>query len=178
EGAWAPPVSRQPRTWTRPFRPPSPAGSSPTGSPCPPACRPTCSSATGTAAQPQAPPGHTPSPGTDRDPVGWTWAGNTPFRRWKRETRRGGTSDPFRVHCPQGFKAGGQTRTQSAHTTASVPTSLAALSLQPPAAIRGVTQSPIHGVSFAHTLDDPAAATRHRTQYYEMLAHRAIDHDG
>jgi len=110
--------------------------------------------------------------------VGWTWAGNTPFRRWKRETRRGGTSDPFLVHWPQGFKAGGQIRTQFAHIIDIVPTVLDALSLQPPAAIRGVTQSPIHGVSFAHTLDDPAAATRHRTQYYEMFAHRAIDHDG
>jgi arylsulfatase len=26
---------------------------------------------------------------------GWTFAGNTPFRRWKRETYRGGISDPF-----------------------------------------------------------------------------------
>ena len=25
-------------------------------------------------------------------PWGWTWAGNTPFRRWKRETYRGGVS--------------------------------------------------------------------------------------
>jgi arylsulfatase len=33
-------------------------------------------------------------------------------------------------------------------------------------------------VSFAHTLDDPAAASRHHTQYFEMLGHRAIDHDG
>ena len=29
---------------------------------------------------------------------GWTFAGNTPFRRWKRETYRGGVSDPFIVH--------------------------------------------------------------------------------
>ncbi len=28
-------------------------------------------------------------------PFGWTWAGNTPFRRWKRETYRGGATDPF-----------------------------------------------------------------------------------
>jgi arylsulfatase len=41
-----------------------------------------------------------------------------------------------------------------------------------------VTQSPIHGVSFAHTFDDPAAPVRHRTQYFEMFGHRAIDHDG
>ena len=31
-------------------------------------------------------------------PWGWTWAGNTPFRRWKRETYRGGASRP--VHRP------------------------------------------------------------------------------
>ena len=31
-------------------------------------------------------------------PWGWTFAGNTPFRRWKRETYRGGVSDPFLVH--------------------------------------------------------------------------------
>ena len=36
----------------------------------------------------------------------------------------------------------------------------------------------MHGVSFAHTLDDPKAETRHHTQYFEMLGHRAIDHDG
>ena len=41
-----------------------------------------------------------------------------------------------------------------------------------------MTQSPIQGVSFAHTLDDPDAASRRRTQYFEMLGHRAIYHDG
>jgi hypothetical protein len=59
-----------------------------------------------------------------------------------------------------------------------VPTVLDALGLEPPATIRGVTQSPIHGVSFAHTFDDAGAPTRHHTQYFEMLGHRAIDHDG
>ena len=33
-------------------------------------------------------------------PWGWAWAGNTPFRRWKRETYRGGVADPFIVHWP------------------------------------------------------------------------------
>ena len=35
-------------------------------------------------------------------PWGWTWAGNTPFRRWKRETYRGGSTDPFIVSWPAG----------------------------------------------------------------------------
>ena len=59
-----------------------------------------------------------------------------------------------------------------------VPTVLDLLGLEPPATIRGVTQSPIQGVSFAHTLDDGAAETRRHTQYFEMLGHRAIYHDG
>ena len=111
-------------------------------------------------------------------PWGWTWAGNTPFRRWKRETYRGGTSDPFLVHWPAGVRGGGQVRDQYAHVIDLVPTVLAALDTEPPATIRGVTQSPLQGVSFAHTFNDGAAATRHHTQYFEMFGHRAIDHGG
>ncbi|WP_406277303.1 arylsulfatase [Embleya sp. NBC_00896] len=111
-------------------------------------------------------------------PWGWTWAGNTPFRRWKRETYRGGASDPFLVHWPRGIKARGEVRTQYAHLIDMVPTVLDILGVEPPETIRGVTQSPLHGVSFAHTFDDASAAGRHRTQYFEMLGHRAIDHDG
>ena len=59
-----------------------------------------------------------------------------------------------------------------------VPTVLDVLGIDPPATIRGVTQSPIQGVSFAHTFDTPTAASLHHTQYFEMLGHRAIYHDG
>ncbi|WP_327301787.1 arylsulfatase [Streptomyces goshikiensis] len=111
-------------------------------------------------------------------PWGWTWAGNTPFRRWKRETYRGGTSDPFLVHWSDGIRSRGEIRDQFAHIIDMVPTVLDVLGIEAPATIKGVTQSPLHGVSFAHTFDDAAAASRHRTQYYEMLGHRAIDHDG
>ena len=41
-------------------------------------------------------------------PWGWTWAGNTPFRRWKRETYRGGISDPFIVHFPRQYSVEGR----------------------------------------------------------------------
>ncbi len=111
-------------------------------------------------------------------PWGWTWAGNTPFRRWKRETYRGGASDPFIVSWPRRITARGEVRTQYAHIIDMVPTVLDLLGLDPPATIRGVTQSPLHGVSFARTLDDAAAETSHHTQYFEMLGHRAIYHDG
>jgi len=109
---------------------------------------------------------------------GWTWAGNTPFRRWKRETYRGGISDPFIVHWPKGIKARGEVRTQYSHAVDMVPTILDALGIEPPASIKGVTQSPIEGVSFAHTFDDVNAATKHPTQYFEMMGHRSLYHDG
>jgi arylsulfatase A-like enzyme len=109
---------------------------------------------------------------------GWTWAGNTPFRRWKRETYRGGSTDPFVVAWPAGMSARGEVRTQYAHAVDMTPTVLDALGIEPPETIRGVVQSLLEGVSFAHTFDAPDAATRHTTQYFEMFGHRSIDHDG
>jgi arylsulfatase A-like enzyme len=111
-------------------------------------------------------------------PWGWTWAGNTPFRRWKRETYRGGISDPFIVHWPKGIKAKGEVRTQYAHAIDMVPTVLEALKIEPPASIKGISQSPIQGVSLAHTFDDAKAPTKHIVQYFEMMGHRSIYHDG
>src|SRR5205807_10576730 len=33
-------------------------------------------------------------------PWGWAYAGNTPFKRWKRETHEGGIGDPLIVRAP------------------------------------------------------------------------------
>jgi arylsulfatase A-like enzyme len=111
-------------------------------------------------------------------PWGWAWAGNTPFRRWKRETYRGGASDPFIVHWPSGIAAKGEVCEQYAHLIDMAPTVLAALGVEPPEALRGVTQSPIQGLSFAHLFGDSKAASKHHTQYFEMMGHRAVYHDG
>lgn len=109
---------------------------------------------------------------------GWTWAGNTPFRRWKRETYRGGISDPFIVHWSKGIKAKGEVRTQYTHAIDMVPTVLETLGIEPPEVIRGVTQSPVEGISFAHTFNEAAAPTTHVTQYFEMMGHRSLYHGG
>ena len=66
-------------------------------------------------------------------PWGWTFAGNTPFRRWKRETYRGGTCDPFIVSWPKRITGGGQVREQYAHIIDMVPTVLDVLGIEPPA---------------------------------------------
>ena len=109
---------------------------------------------------------------------GWTHAGNTPFRRWKRETYRGGTSDPFILSWPKGIRAKGELRTQYAHIIDMVPTVLDALGIEPPTSLRGVTQAPIEGLSLVSSFEDGGAPARHVTQYFEMLGHRSLYHDG
>ena len=111
-------------------------------------------------------------------PWGWTNAGNTPFRRWKRETYRGGTTDPCIVSWPKGIKAKGEIRGHYGHVIDFVPTVLEALGIEAPASIRGVSQAPIDGISFAHTFNEAAAPSNHHTQYFEMFGHRSIYHDG
>lgn len=109
---------------------------------------------------------------------GWAWAGNTPFRRWKRETYRGGVSDPFIVQWPAGIAAHGEVRHQYAHIIDMLPTVLDAAGIEAPAAIRGVPQSDIQGVSMTPTFADPDAPSGHTVQYFEMLGHRSIYSDG
>lgn len=111
-------------------------------------------------------------------PWGWTWAGDTPFRRWKRETYRGGISDPFILHYPKLIQAKGEVRTQYIHAIDMVPTVLEILEIESPIIIKGVSQSPIEGVSFMHTFNDSSAISKRRTQYFEMLGHRSLYHDG
>ncbi len=111
-------------------------------------------------------------------PWGWSWAGNTPFRRWKKEVYRGGSTDNLIVSWPAGIKARGEIRSQYAHAIDMVPTILDTLGIDSPESIRGVSQSPIEGVSFANAFDDPSVPSEHHTQYFEMFACRAIDHDG
>ncbi len=111
-------------------------------------------------------------------PWGWTYAGNTPFRRWKRETYRGGVSDPFIVHWPKGIKSKGEIREQYTHAIDMVPTVLDALGIEPPESINGVTQAPIEGVSLVSTFDNAKDPGKHITQYFEMMGHRSLYHDG
>ncbi|MEX2159404.1 MAG: arylsulfatase [Dehalococcoidia bacterium] len=111
-------------------------------------------------------------------PWGWTVAGNTPFRRWKREVHEGGVADPLIVHWPRGLDAKGELRRQYVHAIDLAPTILDIAGIEAPAEIAGVAQKPIEGVSFAHTLRDAAAQSQRDTQYFEMLGCRAIYHNG
>jgi arylsulfatase len=109
---------------------------------------------------------------------GWTHATNSPFRRWKREVARGGTSDLCIVHWPKGIKAKGEIRHQFIHAIDLVPTTLDVLKVKQPTSINGVAQSQIEGVSFASTFDNAKAPLPREAQYFEMFAQRAIYLDG
>ncbi|MEX2557555.1 MAG: arylsulfatase [Actinomycetota bacterium] len=111
-------------------------------------------------------------------PWGWAWAGNTPLKRFKRDTHEGGVADPLIVHWPARLGRPGETRHQYVHAIDVFPTLLDVIGIEAPAEINGVEQSPVQGSSFAETLTDARAPSRHRTQYYEMLGSRAIYHEG
>lgn len=110
-------------------------------------------------------------------PWGWTIAGNTPFRRWKREVHEGGVADPLIVHWPQ-HMGGAGFRRQYVHAIDFVPTVLEAVGLEAPDSINGVAQRPIEGTSFYATLEDPSVPERHSLQYYEMFGCRALYQEG
>lgn len=111
-------------------------------------------------------------------PWGWTVAGNTPFRRWKRETHEGGVADPLIVRWPRGIDDRGGIRHQYVHAIDVLPTLLDAIGIEAPTTVAGVVQQPLDGVSFASTFHDRAAAEVRRTQYYEMLGCRAVYREG
>jgi len=105
-------------------------------------------------------------------------AGNTPFKRYKQNTHAGGNTDPFIIHWPKGIKDRGAIRTQYHHLIDVTPTVLELIGLKQPKTINGVDQRPFDGVSMAYSFDDSRAPSRRLTQYYEMLGHRAIYHQG
>ncbi|MBO0731329.1 MAG: arylsulfatase, partial [Acidimicrobiaceae bacterium] len=110
-------------------------------------------------------------------PWGWTIAGNTPFRRWKREVHEGGVADPLILHWPCQV-AGPDFRRQYVHAIDFVPTVLEAVGLEAPEAINGVPQRPIEGTSFFATIADPSVPAPHTRQYYEMFGCRGLYEDG
>ncbi len=113
-------------------------------------------------------------------PWGWTMAGNTPFKRWKREVHEGGVADPCIVSWPARLGAGGGVRRQFTHAVDILPTVLALAGVEVPATIDYVPQTPIDGISFARLLvPEGEGAPGHRsTQYFEMFGSRALYHDG
>ncbi|MGI9602976.1 MAG: sulfatase-like hydrolase/transferase [Acidimicrobiales bacterium] len=111
-------------------------------------------------------------------PWGWTVAGNTPYRRWKREVHEGGVADPLIVHWPAGIEDGGTLRPQYCHAIDLAPTILDICGIDAPAELDGRRLQPLHGVSLRGVIDDAGADEVRTTQYYEMFGCRALYHQG
>ena len=109
-------------------------------------------------------------------------AGNTPFKRWKREVHEGGVADPCIVSWPARHRrrAGG-IRRQFAHAVDVLPTVLELVGVERCPTPSSTSPRPRSTGSASPRCSAPAAADApaHRTtQYFEMFGSRAIYHDG
>src|SRR5688572_18496149 len=111
--------------------------------------------------------------------VAWAHAMNTPYQ-WTKQVAShwGGTRNGTIVHWPNGIKGKGELRTQFHHVIDVAPTVLEAAGLPEPVAVNGIAQRPIEGVSMLYSFNEPKAAERHETQYFEMFGNRGIYHKG
>ncbi|MEZ4302793.1 MAG: arylsulfatase [Polyangiaceae bacterium] len=111
--------------------------------------------------------------------VGWAHAMDTPYQ-WVKQVAShwGGTRNGMVVHWPRGIAARGEICTQFHHVVDIAQTLLEVADLPEPDVVEGVAQQPMEGVSMAYTFDDPHAAERHETQYFEMFGNRGIYHRG
>jgi arylsulfatase len=112
-------------------------------------------------------------------PVGWAHAMDTPFQ-WTKQiaSHFGGTRNGLVISWPARIKDKGGIRTQFSSVIDIYPTILEAVGVQSPSMLNGVPQKPVEGTSMVYTFDDAKAASKHRTQYFEMFANRAIYNDG
>jgi arylsulfatase A-like enzyme len=113
--------------------------------------------------------------------VPWAWAFDTPFS-WTKQivSHFGGTRQGLAISWPKMITDKGGIRNQFHHVIDIVPTILEATGIPQPEFVDGIKQSPIEGVSMLYTFDkkNADAPTTHKTQYFEMMADRAIYHDG
>jgi arylsulfatase A-like enzyme len=107
--------------------------------------------------------------------VGWAHAMDTPYQ-WTKQVAShwGGTRNGTIVHWPKGIRTKGEIRAQFHHVIDVAPTVLEAAGIPEPKLVHGVPQKPIEGASMRYCFDDPGAAERRETQYFEMFCNRGI----
>ncbi|MEW5251721.1 arylsulfatase [Microbulbifer sp. 2201CG32-9] len=113
--------------------------------------------------------------------AGWSWAFDTPFTWFKQNASKlGGIRQSMAISWPGHIQDKGTLREQFTHVIDVVPTILEATGIRAPEYVDGIRQAPIDGTSFAYTFDqnNAKAASRHKTQYFEIMGQWALYHDG
>jgi arylsulfatase len=112
-------------------------------------------------------------------PSAWAHAMNTPFQ-WTKQvgSHFGGTRNPMIISWPKRIKDKGGLRPQFIHTIDIVPTLYEVCGITAPTDLNGTKQKPIEGISFAFTFEDAKAASRRKTQYFELGCNRGLYHEG
>lgn len=112
-------------------------------------------------------------------PAGWTMAMNTPFPWFKQmPSHLGGMRNGLVVSWPHKITSKGGVRQQFHHIIDVLPTVLDAANIPHPESVDGVPQEPVDGVSMIYSFNEPNAADKRITQYFEVLANRGIYHEG
>ncbi len=107
-------------------------------------------------------------------PVGWAWAGNTPFQ-WVKQvaSHLGGSRNPMVVSWPARIKHDDKVRDAFVHLIDVVPTILEASNLEMPNTVNGIQQKPLAGQSFLASFSDPNYQGRNE-QYFEIFSNRSM----
>ncbi len=111
-------------------------------------------------------------------PIGWAWAGNTPFQ-WTKQiaSHLGGTRNPMVISWPAKIKHDDQPRDAFLHVIDVVPTILEATNIPMPETVDGIRQKPLAGKSFLASFSDPKFKGRN-SQYFEIVSNRSMYEDG
>ncbi|WP_396657925.1 arylsulfatase [Microbacterium sp.] len=120
------------------------------------------------------------TPATDNQyHAAWAWAGSSPYQGMKlMASHLGGTRNPMFIQWPGRIAHDPVPRTQFHHVIDVAPTIYEILGISHPDTVNGIPQDPIDGTSFAYSIDDSTAEGRHRVQYFEVMASRAVYEDG
>ncbi|MGA9523531.1 MAG: arylsulfatase [Myxococcaceae bacterium] len=114
-------------------------------------------------------------------PVGWAWAGDTPFQ-WTKQiaSHFGGTRNGLVVSWPKTITDHGGLRFQFHHVIDIAPTILEVVGIKEPTMVNGIGQRPIEGVSMGYSFSEKNAdaPSRRSTQYFEIFGNRALYSEG
>lgn len=112
-------------------------------------------------------------------PAGWAWSMDTPFQWMKTvASHLGATRNPMVVSWPKRIADHGGLRSQFGHVNDIMPTILEAAGIPAPTTVDGIAQRPVDGTSLLYSFADAKAPERHTTQYFEVMGHRSLYHDG